>query len=99
MTDFEKEYSEIELTENHFNKLLVNKIKGGDKIAIYWSDRELPDYGYIFKLPSQDRDDIFDSCIHVTHVDNSDGMDNGDEQWIHLGVLLTYERLEQITLH
>ena len=78
-------------------KLLVSDLKGGDKISIYWSDRENPDYGYVFKLPNQDEDDVFDMCVHVTHVDNSDGMDDAPQEWIHLATLLTLKTLEQIT--
>lgn len=67
----------------------------GDWIEIYWTDREMPDRGYIFTLPEQDIDTL-DCCVHVPQMDNSDGIGNGEEIHLHLMEILSNKRVEQI---
>lgn len=90
-------YLDVELEDSQLAKLLGHNPEAGEKVEIFWVDRESPDYGYTFRLPMQDEDsDMLDLCVHITHVDNSDGMDEAPQEWIHLVNLLENERVEQI---
>ena len=76
------------------------KIRGetipGYYVIIEWGSRPNVDYGYCFSLPNQtpDEGDVF---IHVTNVDNSDGMDNAPDVWIHLYNLITNKMVEKVS--
>lgn len=80
---------------------LFDKIKGtprvGSKVTVKWVDREYDDHGYCFRLPIQDdEDDMLDLCLHITDVDNSDGIGEAPEVWIHLLNLLENERCDYV---
>lgn len=89
-------YQDAELDSYIYDKLSGTP-KAGSKLAILWKDRECEDYGYCFRLPIQDdEDDMLDFLIHVTEVDNSDGIGDGHEEWIHLLSLLDNERVKKV---
>lgn len=78
---------------------IFNKIKGvsdgGNKVEIYWEDRDLPDEGYLFTLPemAEDEGDVF---IHIPSPDNSGGIGSAPEVHIHLLELASYDRVLEI---
>ena len=80
---------------DNFDKLSNSDPMPGQKVAIYWIDREFPDKGYLFQLPHQIVDE-FDLCVHVTDVDNSDGMDSAPDEYKHLYSLVELERVDKI---
>jgi len=78
---------------------LFDKVKGelyeGAKAKVFWRDREQEDDGYIFCLPHQNADE-FDACIHVPHMDNSDGIGEGEPIWKHLYSVVELDRVLKI---
>lgn len=77
-----------------FDKI-ENYLEAGDRIEIFWKDRAFTDTGYIFRLPHQISDE-YDLCVHVTEVDNSDGMDSVDDEFHHLYHLVALDRILKI---
>lgn len=91
-----KEYQDFELNDVHYSKIKGTPV-AGKKVTVQWIDRTERDTGYSFRLPNQDDDiDMLDICIHATHVDNSEGMDNAQEEWCHLCSLLSNDRIKSI---
>jgi len=82
---------------------LFNKVKNeeklipGNKIEIWWTDRDEADNGYLFRLPHQQADE-YDLCVHVTDVDNSDGMDDAPEEFHHIYHLVSLKRVKKINI-
>lgn len=89
-----KKWQFADIEDEWFNKMLFDPA-AGDHIEIYWIDRENPDYGYLFTLPSQDIS-ILDCCVHVPQMDNSDGIGYGEEIHLHLMEVLSNNRVEQV---
>lgn len=83
---------------------VFDKIKGkseepkpGDKVELFWKDREESDKGYIFQLPHQITDE-YDLCIHFTNVDNSDGIDSVEDEFHHLYHICSLERVNKLLI-
>jgi len=78
---------------------LFDKVEGellpNSKVEIHWKDRENADFGYVFVLPHQTADE-FDVCIHVPTMDNSDGMDKGEEIHKHIYSIVELERVVKV---
>jgi len=85
--------------EDHQN---FTKLKGrphpGGECKITWNDREANDYGYFFRIPGiHDLGSVDgDVFVHVPRPDNSDGIDDAPEQFMHLNDLLANERVKQV---
>ena len=78
---------------------LFDKLKGetfpGANVEILWKGREETDKGYVFVLPNQTWDEG-DVCVHIPKPDNSDGMDDAPEVYIHISNLLSNKRVKKI---
>lgn len=81
-----------------------DKIKGkskipipGDKVELFWEDREESDKGYIFQLPHQVTDE-YDLCIHFTDIDNSDGIDSVEDEFHHIYHICSLERVKKLLI-
>lgn len=102
-TDLEKLLGEISFYQNSedIDYDLFDKLKGfnsmelGDKVEIFWKDREDTDKGYLFSLPNQVTDE-YDICVHVNNVDNSEGMGDAPDEYHHLYHLVSLERMLKI---
>jgi cold shock CspA family protein len=83
-----------DLPENMYDKLKGDTLPGAT-VKVYWNDRKEYDEGYIFVLPGQyaDEGDVF---VHIPEMDNSDGIGNGEEIYIHLSQILTNERVKKV---
>ncbi|MEA1849223.1 hypothetical protein U9K52_09890 [Chryseobacterium sp. MHB01] len=102
--DLEQLLSEINFYQNsdvdydNFDKIKgFDSMELGGKIEIFWKDREETDKGYIFNLPHQDSDE-YDVCVHVTDVDNSEGMGDAPDEYHHLYHLVSLERIDKIEI-
>ena len=89
-----KKSIDIELTDAQECKI-IGVVSAGKKVKVLWTDRETEDSGYSFCLPEQDPE-IFDICLHITSVDNSDGIGDAPEEWVTLLNLLTFDRLKSV---
>lgn len=78
---------------------LFDKVEGellpNSKVEIYWEDRENSDVGYVFVLPHQKADE-YDVCIHIPTMDNSDGMDKGEEIHKHIYSIVELEKVVKV---
>lgn len=84
-------------TETHIYSKISGTPKAGCMLSIIWKDRQEEDYGYCFRLPIQDdEDEMLDLIVHVTQVDNSDGIGKAPEEWTHLLSLLENDRVEKV---
>lgn len=88
-----------EVLKRDFKEGTFDKIFGisdpGNKVEIFWKDRDFTDTGYLFSLPEMvpDQGDVF---LHITNVDNSDGMDKAPDVHIHLLELASFDRVLKI---
>lgn len=88
-------FQEEDIDDSFFDKL-DGEINPGSKVEIEWVDREETDKGYAFCLPNQlwDEGDIF---LHITDVDNSEGIGDGEEVFIHLYKLGNMKKVKKIS--
>ncbi len=87
----------IEMKDEYWSKVR-GETKSGSRVTIFWGERENEDTGYCFTIPTQieGEGDVF---VHVTNVDNSDGMDEAPDVWIHLYNLLKNNRVKRVIFH
>lgn len=90
-----RKFQEEDIDDDIIFDKCEGEIKEFCKVEVQWGDREESDYGYSFILPHQDSD-IGDVCIHMTEVDNSDGIDAGDPVWIHIYDLTMLPRVKKV---
>jgi cold shock CspA family protein len=91
-----EKFRNSELPENMYDKL-QGEILPGATVKVYWNDRRESDKGYIFVLPGQYADEG-DAFVHVPQMDNSDGIGNGEEIYIHISEILTNERVKKVVV-
>lgn len=91
------EFQEAEEIDNFLFDKVVGVLLPGSKVEVYWQDREYTDEGYVFTLPQQDAN-MWDICIHIPKMDNSDGIGEGEEAFVHLYSLLQLERVLKVVI-
>jgi len=100
MEELLKEIEECQNSE--LDGKLFNKMQGeilpGSNVEIFWKGRQESDKGYVFVLPNQTYDEG-DFCVHIPRPDNSDGMDNSQEVYIHIFNLISNKRVNKIILN
>lgn len=91
--------SDVELTDEHWNKLKGEDTEGGRKVTVIWKNlgTDYPDEGYLFALDfcAEDEADIF---CHFRQPQNPDGMDTAPPVWMHMYELMTNDNVESITV-
>jgi hypothetical protein len=85
---------EYENWEDFFKKFEGFSDPGG-KVEIQWTDREIPDYGYVFTLPTMDLDEN-DFFIHVPRPENLGGIGDAPEVHIHSYELASFDLVKKI---
>ena len=92
---------EVDIPSEWYKKIPEwDTIEPGDKVTIEWTGEILKgvvDVGYIFQLPMCDEDySMLDFFVHIPNPDNSSGIGDAPQVFVHLITLLQSELVETI---
>lgn len=90
----------VELTDQHWDKLKGEETEAGNKCKIVWKDWDEDDIdeGYLFDLPIGNSSDEGDIFIHVPKPLNPSGIGTPPAVFLHLYNLITNEMVKSITI-
>lgn len=95
--DFFQQSEDVDFDQFDKIKGKSEEPKPGDKVELFWHDREESDKGYIFQLPHQKVDE-YDLCVHFTDVDNSDGIDDVEDEFHHIYYVCSLEKVKKLLI-
>jgi len=98
--DDRKECLALDFEDAWLNKIFGQELAPGDKIKIVWTGDILEgveDEGYLFQLPMCDDDpDMLDFFVHIPNPDNSGGIGDAPQEFVHFISLLSNPLIRNI---